>query len=182
MRGSGWGAAVMWNRSIMFPKGWFKEVTGLLHGGCGWLMGGGSNMKRSSITQLDFTHIARAYIENTLTIRQVTHVSMKMVLIHTLVSQRVIVMSSDSFVSIILPMSILLCSITSARIADIVDTCFLLNIWQILDPFCCTDSCWNGWYSRNAESCCQDEELACNEINYMDLPEKLLIGTFGPFQ
>ena len=108
--------------------------------------------------------------------------SMIMVLIHTLVSQGVIVMSSDSFVSIVLPMSNLLCPITSARIADIVDTCFLLNIWQILDPFCCTDSCWKGWYTINAESCCQDEELVCNEINYKGLPEKMLIGTFGPFQ
>ena len=38
-------------------------------------------------------------------LQQVIHVSMKMVLIHTLVSQRVIVMSSDSFVLIVIPMS-----------------------------------------------------------------------------
>ena len=102
--------------------------------------------------------------------------SMKMVLIHTLVSQRGIVMSSDSFVSIVLPMSILLCSITSARFQILLTLAFSLNIWQILDPFCCTDSCWNGWYSRNAESCCQDDELVCNEINYKDLPEKCQLG------
>ena len=110
-------------------------------------MGGGPNIKRFGITQLDLTHVARAYIENTLTmsavLQLVIHVSMKMVLIHTLVSQCVIVMSSDSFVSMVLPMSILLCPITSAKIADIVDTCFF-NIWQILDTFCCTDSCRNG--------------------------------------
>ena len=123
----------------MFPKGWFKEVTGLLQGVCGWLVGGGPNIKRSSITQLALTHVARAYIENTLTmsavLQQVIHVSMKMVLIHTLVSQCVIVMSSDSFVSIVLPMSILLCSITSARFADIVDTCFFVKYLADIGPF-----------------------------------------------
>ena len=61
--------------------------------------------------------------------------SMKMVLIHALVSQRVTVMFSDSFVSIVLPMSILLCSITSARIADIVDTCFFVKYLADIEPF-----------------------------------------------
>ena len=108
--------------------------------------------------------------------------SMKMVLIHTLVSQRVIVMSSDSFVSIVLPMSILLCSITSARIADIVDTCFFVKYLADMGPFLLHWLMLKRWYSRNAQSCCQDEELVSNEINYKDLPEKMLIGTFGPFQ
>ena len=56
----------------MFPKGWFKEVTGLLQGVCVWLVRGGPNIKRSSITQLELTHVAKAYIENTLTMSAVT--------------------------------------------------------------------------------------------------------------
>ena len=39
---------------------------------CVWLVRGGPNIKRSSITQLELTHVARAYIENTLTMSAVT--------------------------------------------------------------------------------------------------------------
>ena len=140
----------------MFPKGWFKEVTGLPQGVCGWLVGGGPNIKRSSITQLDLTHV---------------------------VSQRVIVMSSDSFVSIVLPMSILLCSITSARIADIVDTCLFVKYLADMGPFLLH---WLMLKRLIFKKCraehCQDDELVCNAISYKDIPEKMLIGTFGPFQ
>ena len=53
-------AAVTWNHSIMFPKGWFKEVTGLLQGVCVWLVGGGPNIKRSGIKVRSHMHWADA--------------------------------------------------------------------------------------------------------------------------
>ena len=51
----------------MFQLKEFKEVTGLLQGVCVWLVGGGPDIKKSGITPLDLTHLARAYIANTLT-------------------------------------------------------------------------------------------------------------------
>ena len=95
---------------------------------------------------------------------------MKMVLIHTLVSQSV-VMFSDSFVSIVLPMSILLCSITSAKIADIVDTCFFFVKYQADIIFAALTPTETADIQEMQRAVVKMRNFFFNEINNKDLPE-----------